>query len=135
MKLRQIVASGGLAVVLTTCLHLQAFADERPDTADADVTATATTSTPATKSTGTTKKAVRAANRTFSRSVQKALSHTKGLEGNPITVFGNASTGRVTLAGQVEREDQDHLAVEAAKKVRGVTSVNSRISLRPQGGA
>lgn len=132
MKLRQIVASGGLAVVLTACLHLQAFADERPDTAGADV---ATTSTTPAKSTGTTKKAVRAANRTFSRSVQKVLAHTKGLEGKPITVFGNASTGRVTLAGQVESEDQDHLAVDAARKARGVTSVNSRITLRPQGGA
>lgn len=129
MKLRQIVASGGLAVVLTTCLQLQAFADERPD---ADVAATSTT---ATTSTGTTKKAVRAANRTFSRSVQKVLARTKGLEGKPITVFGNASTGRVTLAGQVESEDQDHLAVEAARKARGVTSVTSRITLRPQGGA
>ncbi|WP_338641709.1 BON domain-containing protein [Burkholderia pyrrocinia] len=132
MKLRQIVASGGLAVVLTTCLQLQAFADERPDTAGADVAATSTTSTTAT---GTTKKAVRAANRTFSRSVQKVLARTKGLEGKPITVFGNASTGRVTLAGQVESEDQDHLAVEAARKARGVTSVTSRITLRPQGGA
>ncbi|PXX22550.1 BON domain-containing protein [Burkholderia sp. MS455] len=129
MKLRQIVASGGLAVVLTTCLQLQAFADERPDTAGADVAATSTTSP------GTTKKAIRAANRTFSRSVQKVLARTKGLEGKPITVFGNASTGRVTLAGQVESEDQDHLAVEVARKARGVTSVNSRITLRPQGGA
>ncbi|MPV57372.1 transporter [Burkholderia sp. HI2761] len=135
MKLRRIVASGGLAVVLTACLHLQAFADERPDTAGADVAATSTTATTSAQSAGTTKKAVRAANRTFSRSVQKVLAHTKGLEGKPITVFGNASTGRVTLAGQVESEDQDHLAVEAARKARGVTSVNSRITLRPQGGA
>ncbi|GAU07154.1 transporter [Burkholderia stabilis] len=113
-------------------MQLQAFADERPDTAGADVAATSTTSATAT---GTTKKAVRAANRTFSRSVQKVLARTKGLEGKPITVFGNASTGRVTLAGQVESEDQDHLAVEAARKARGVTSVTSRITLRPQGGA
>ncbi|WP_321803771.1 BON domain-containing protein [Burkholderia sp. BCC1993] len=129
MTLRQIVVTGGLAVVLTACLNLQAFADERPDTTGADA---AVASTPPS---GTSKKSVRAANRTFSRSVQKALSHTKGLEGKPITVFGNASTGRVTLAGQVESEDQDHLAVEAARKVRGVTSVNSRITLRPEGGA
>ncbi|MDR0246304.1 MAG: BON domain-containing protein [Burkholderia sp.] len=129
MKLRQRVVTGGLAVVLTACLNLPAFADERPDTAGAD---TAVTSTPAT---GSTKKAVRTANRTFSRSVQKALSRTKGLEGKTITAFGNASTGRVTLAGQVESEDQDRLAVEAAKKVRGVTSVTSRITLRSEGGA
>ncbi|AXF25754.1 transporter [Burkholderia pyrrocinia] len=129
MKFRQFVVSGGLAVVLTACVNLQAFADERPDATSADV---AVTSTPAT---GTAKKAVRTANRTFSRSVQKALSRTKGLEGKAITAFGNASTGRVTLAGQVESEDQDRLAVEAAKKVRGVTSVNSRITLRSEGGA
>ncbi|MBY4755300.1 BON domain-containing protein [Burkholderia dolosa] len=122
MKLRQIVATGGLAVVLAAGLNLQAFAGERPDTAGTDASAAPTAAAPA-------------ANRTFSRSVQKVLSRTKGLEGKPITVFGNASTGRVTLAGQVETEDQDHLAVDAARKVRGVTSVTSRITLRPQGGA
>jgi osmotically-inducible protein OsmY len=132
MKLRQIVATGGLAVVLAAGLNLHAFADERPDTAGTDASAVPTAAAPAA---GKSKKAVRAANRTFSRSVQKALSRTKGLEGKPITVFGNASTGRVTLAGQVETEDQDHLAVDAARKVRGVTSVTSRITLRPQGGA
>ncbi|KVL05140.1 transporter [Burkholderia territorii] len=129
MKLRHIVVTGGLAVALTAGTSLRAFADERPDTAGADA---ALTSTPAA---GTSKKAVRAANRTFSRSVQKALSRTKGLEGKPIAVFGNASTGHVTLSGQVESEDQDHLAVEAARKVRGVTSVNSRLTLREEGGA
>ncbi|CAG2347364.1 MULTISPECIES: BON domain-containing protein [Burkholderia] len=129
MKLRHIVVTGGLAVALIAGMNLRAFADERPDTAGADA---ALTTTPAA---GTSKKAVRAANRTFSRSVQKALSHTKGLEGKPIVVFGNASTGRVTLTGQVESEDLDHLAVEAARKVRGVTAVNSRITLRSEGGA
>ncbi|AIO37979.1 BON domain protein [Burkholderia cenocepacia] len=129
MKLRHIVVTGGLAVALLAGVNVRAFADERPDTAAADA---AQTSTPAA---GSSKKAVRAANRTFSRSVQKALSRTKGLEGTPIVVFGNASTGRVTLTGQVDSEDQDHLAVESARKVRGVTSVNSKITLRAEGGA
>ncbi|AOK06250.1 BON domain-containing protein [Burkholderia sp. AU19243] len=129
MKLRHIVVTGGLAVALLAGVNVRAFADERPDTAAADA---AQTSTPAA---GSSKKAVRAANRTFSRSVQKALSRTKGLEGTPIVVFGNASTGRVTLTGQVDSEDQDHLAVDAARKVRGVTSVNSKITLRAEGGA
>ena len=129
MKLRHIVVTGGLAVVLIAGVNLRAFADERLDTAGANA---AVTSTPAA---GTSKKAVRAANRTFSRTVEKALYRTKGLEGMPIAVFGNAATGRVTLSGQITSEDQDRLAVDAARKVRGVTSVNSRLTLREEGGA
>lgn len=75
MKLRHIVVTGGLAVALLAGVNVRAFADERPDTAAADA---AQTSTPAA---GSSKKAVRAANRTFSRSVQKALSRTKGAKG------------------------------------------------------
>ncbi|WP_175922961.1 BON domain-containing protein [Burkholderia latens] len=131
MKLRHIVVTGGLAVVLIAGLNLRAFADERPDAVGTEA---AVTSTPA-PAAGTSKKAVRAANRTFSRTIQKALSRTQGLEGMPIAVFGNAATGRVTLSGQIESEDQDRLAVEAARKVRGVTSVNSRLTLREVGGA
>ncbi|RQR49554.1 BON domain-containing protein [Burkholderia sp. Bp9140] len=125
MTFRQIVVNGGLAAVLIACLQLQAFADEPANATDTDAAVASTQ----------TKKATRAANRTFSRSIQKTLSRTKGLEGKAITVFGNAATGRVTLAGQVETEDEDHLAVESARKIRGVKSVSSKLMLREKGGA
>ncbi|MBR8132210.1 BON domain-containing protein [Burkholderia ambifaria] len=128
MKIRQVILNGGLAAVLLAGLQLQAFADESANAGtDAAVTSTPTAAQ--------TKKAARAANRTFSRSIQRTLSRTKGLQGQAITVFGNAATGQVTLAGQVQTEDEDHLAVESARKIRGVKSVKSELMLREKGGA
>ena len=66
--------------------------------------------------------------------VQKVLFKTKGLDATSIAVFGNAKTGQVTLAGQIGSQDQDGLAVDAAKQVHGVTSVTSKLTLRAQGG-
>ncbi|MBN3762958.1 BON domain-containing protein [Burkholderia sp. Ac-20365] len=124
MKLRQFVLGSGLAAVMAfSCT--QVFA---ADAAASD--ATATTGTQA----GATKKSIRAANRAFSRPIQKTISKTKGLEDTSITVFGNAKTGQVTLAGQVSSEDQDRLAVDTAKQAHGVTSVVSKLTLRQQGG-
>lgn len=127
MNLRQVVMSGSLAAVVAAFSCMPAFA---ANSADAAPDATVTTGKPD----GATKKSVRAANRAFSKTVQKALSRTKGLENASIAAFGNAKTGQVTLAGQVISEDQDGLAVDAAKKVQGVTSVSSKLTLRQQGG-
>ena len=129
MRIRQVILNGGLAAVLLAGLQLQAFADESANAASTDAAVTSTP-TPA-----QTKKATRAANRTFSRSIQRTLSRTKGLQGQAITVFANAATGQVTLAGQVQTEDEDHLAVESARKIRGVKSVKSELMLREKGGA
>lgn len=126
MNLRQFVMGSGLAAVI-------AFSCAPTFAADAAASATdaaATTAAPAT----TSKKSVRVANRAFSKTVQKTLLKTKGLEDSSITVFGNAKTGQVTLAGQIVSEDQDHLAVETAKQVHGVTAVVSKLTLRQQGG-
>lgn len=129
MKIRQVILNGGLAAVLLACMQLQAFAEESANAAGTDAAVTsAQTSTQ-------TKKATRAANRRFSRSIQGTLSRTKGLQGQAITVFANAATGQVTLAGQVQTEDEDHLAVESARKIRGVKSVKSELMLREKGGA
>jgi hyperosmotically inducible protein len=114
-----------MAVAGFTCT--QALAAESANAAQAQTVATS-------KEVGATKKSVRMANRAFYRTVHKTLFKTKGLEQSWITVFGNAKTGHVTLAGQIATEDQDGLDVDAAKKVQGVTSVSSTLSLREQGG-
>jgi osmotically-inducible protein OsmY len=124
MNLRQFVMGSGLAAVI-------AFSCTQVFAADAAASATdATTAAPA----ATSKKSIRVANRAFSKTVQKTLLKSKGLEDTSITAFGNAKTGQVTLAGQIASEDQDHLAVETAKQVRGVTAVVSKLTLRQQGG-
>ena len=128
MKIRQVILNGGLAVLIA-CLQLQASADESANGAGTEAAVTSA------QTSAQTKKATRAANRRFSRSIQNTLSRTKGLQGRAITVFANAATGQVTLAGQVQTEDEDHLAVESARKIRGVKSVKSELMLREKGGA
>jgi hyperosmotically inducible protein len=81
---------------------------------------------------GVSKKAARAANRVFARKVHQALNRTKGLEGADIAVFANSRTGEVILGGFIDRQDQEHIATEAAGKVPGVKSVTSKLVLRPQ---
>lgn len=130
MNLRQLMMSSSLAaMVVLSSSH--AFA--AGPVAVASDAAVATTGTPGAQA-GDTKKSVRAANRAFSKTVQKTLSKTKGLEDTSITVFGKANTGQVTLAGQIASEDQDRLAVDTARQVHGVTAVTSKLTLRQQGG-
>jgi osmotically-inducible protein OsmY len=126
MKLQQLVMSGGLVIALAVFAYKPAFA--------ADAVVAASDSTVATSTPAPTKKSVRVANRAFSKTVQKAILKTKGLEATSIAVFGNAKTGHVTLAGQIDIADQDGLAVDAATKVQGVSSVSSNLTLRQQGG-
>ncbi|MEM5344196.1 BON domain-containing protein [Paraburkholderia azotifigens] len=129
MKLRQFLMSSSLtAAVAFSCAPVFAA-----DAAASATDAAATTTRSATQS-GASKKQIRAANRAFSKTVQKTILKTKGLEDTSITAFGNAKTGAVTLAGQITSEDQDRLAVETARQVHGVTSVTSKLTLRQQGG-
>ena len=130
MKLRQVVMSGSLAAALAAISCMPVFAADAAAAAASAPAATASSTAPAASS----KKSVRAANRAFSKNVQKSLAKTKGLDQTSIAVFGNAKTGQVTLAGQIASEDQEGVAVEAAKHVRGVTSVSSKLTLREQGG-
>jgi osmotically-inducible protein OsmY len=127
MNLRQVVVNGSLAALLAAASCMPAFAAESSDAASGATVAAA-------KPTGATKKSVRVANRAFSRTVQKALLKTKGLDQASIAAFGNAKTGQVTLAGQIASQDQESVAVDAAKQVHGVTSVSSKLTLREQGG-
>lgn len=127
MNFRQLVVSGGLAIAVAAVGYTPAFAANSAAAASDTTVATSKSETP-------TKKSIRAANRAFSKTVQKSLSRTKGLEETTIAAFGNAKTGHVTLAGQIASQDQDGLAVDAAKKVQGVTSVSSKLTLRQEGG-
>lgn len=127
MTLRQLVASSGLAFAVAAFAYTPAFAADTAAAASDTAVTASTQSAP-------TKKSVRAANRAFSKTVQKAIFKTKGLDEASIAVFGDAKTGHVTLAGQIASEDQDGLAVDAAKQVHGVTSVSSKLTLRQQGG-
>jgi osmotically-inducible protein OsmY len=80
---------------------------------------------------GGSKKADRAANRLFAKKVHQVLNRTKGLAGTDIAVFANAQTGEVILSGFIDTANQEHIATDAASKVQGVTSVSSKIVLRP----
>jgi len=131
MKLRHLVVSSGLALAAAAFAYTPAFAADAVAAASGSSVSASSVSP---SNPAPSKKSVRAANRTFSKTVQKALFRTKGLEDATIAVFGNAKTGHVTLAGQIESDDQEGLAVDAAKKVQGVTSVSSKLTLREQGG-
>lgn len=133
MNLRQLMMSSSLAAMVVLSSSHAFAAGPVAAASDAAVATVATTVTPGAQA-GDTKKSVRAANRAFSRTVQKTLSKTQGLEDTSITVFGKAKTGQVTLAGQIASEDQDRLAVDTAKQVHGVTAVTSKLTLRQQGG-
>lgn len=80
------------------------------------------------------KKAERAADRAFAKKVRQAIVRAPGVGHAQVTVFANAKTGDVTLAGQITDESQDRAAVDAARRVPGVTSVKSRLQLRLEGG-
>jgi hyperosmotically inducible periplasmic protein len=82
---------------------------------------------------GGDKRAVRAANRHFSSIVQHAIYKDQNVEDIDIVVFGNASTGKVILSGFISDPSQEQTAINAARKVPGVTSVSSLLTLREEG--
>lgn len=128
MNLRQFAVTSTFAAVIAAFSSMPAFAADAVSATPDATTATNSAASPP-------KKAVRAANRAFSKTVQKALDKNRDLSNSTIAAFGNAQTGRVTLAGQIASQDQDGLAVATAKKVAGVTSVSSNLTLRTEGGS
>ncbi|MEC5408510.1 BON domain-containing protein [Paraburkholderia sp. MPAMCS5] len=89
--------------------------------------------TPASSATGTSlaasdasdARAARTANRKLAHRVENALARTRGL--NSARIIVTARDGRVTLSGAVNYNEQIPLALDAARKVDGVTDVESRI--------
>jgi hyperosmotically inducible periplasmic protein len=122
MKLKNTVTGIAAMILLTAGVHAQ--------TSSSDATAAAPAASPAPSSHSSD----RATNRAFARRVQKAIFRTKGLEDTEIVVFAKAKTGDVTLAGFIVSEDQDQLAQDAAKKVPGVKSVTSKLTLQEDNG-
>jgi osmotically-inducible protein OsmY len=70
-------------------------------------------------------KTARAANRRLAHRVENALARTRGLISARIIV--TARDGRITLSGAVNYNEQIALALDAARKVDGVTEVENRI--------
>ncbi|ABC38767.1 transport-associated domain protein [Burkholderia thailandensis E264] len=75
-------------------------------------------------------KAARKSNRKLGYAVRKAISKVNGVNVSNITV--RARGGVVTLGGSVPDASQIDKAVEAAKGVAGVVSVNNKLSVQPQ---
>jgi hyperosmotically inducible periplasmic protein len=79
------------------------------------------------------RKAVRAANRQFSRTIQREIYKDQDVDDIDIVVFGNVATGKVILAGFISDPSQEQAAINAARRVPGVTAVASRLTLREEG--
>ncbi|KGR96736.1 BON domain-containing protein [Burkholderia sp. ABCPW 111] len=75
-------------------------------------------------------KTARKSNRKLGYAVRKAISKVNGVNVSNITV--RAKGGVVTLEGSVPDASQIDKAVEAAKGVTGVASVNNKLSVQPQ---
>jgi hyperosmotically inducible periplasmic protein len=82
---------------------------------------------------GAGKKAVRAANRQFSTAIEHAIYKDQNVEDVDIVAFGNVATGKVILSGFISDPSQEQTAINAARKVPGVTSVKSVLTLREEG--
>ncbi len=75
------------------------------------------------------KKVIRRENRLLSKAVHRALASTKGLTHTHIVAFAKAQSGDVVLAGFIEDPQQEQIAIDAARKVPGVASVESKLTL------
>lgn len=75
-------------------------------------------------------KTARKSNRKLGYAVRKAISKVNGVNVSNITV--RTKGGVVTLEGSVPDASQIDKAVEAAKGVAGVVSVNNKLSVQPQ---
>jgi hyperosmotically inducible periplasmic protein len=73
------------------------------------------------------RKAMKAADKSLARAVRKAVEHVKGLDATRIAIV--AHNGTVTLAGSVPDASQVDTAVQHAKAVPGVTTVVNRLEV------
>jgi len=76
------------------------------------------------------RKAIRAENSRFSHEVLHAIYGDHDVEDpEMISVFGNAATGQVVIAGYITNLGQEQAAIKAARQVPGVTDVTSKLTL------
>lgn len=140
MKVRVKALLGGIVMVSSLACYAQATTDTTAASGAAAASAAPVASgaqaapakAPATAR--SSKKADRAANRALSKKVYKAITKAPGIGNAEVTVFAQAKTGAVTLAGYVTDESQDKVAQDAARQVPGVKSVTSKLRLRMEGG-
>ncbi|KDB10486.1 transport-associated protein [Burkholderia sp. lig30] len=97
--------------------------------AHAQTTVDAASGTAASAPTAATKKVIRRENRQLSNAVHRALTSTKGLTHTHIVAFAKAQSGDVVLAGFIDDPKQEQIAIDAARKVPGVASVESKLTL------
>ncbi|AOJ70699.1 MULTISPECIES: BON domain-containing protein [Burkholderia] len=115
-------AVAGMIVAALACGN--AFAQASEPAAAASEPAAATNASKAAA------KTARKSNRKLGYAVRKAISKVNGVNVSNITV--RAKGGVVTLEGSVPDASQIDKAVEAAKGVTGVASVNNKLSVQPQ---
>ncbi|MFM0715432.1 BON domain-containing protein [Paraburkholderia strydomiana] len=115
MKVVQFIKRVGGAVIVLACLDAQAQPASSAQAASYPVQVT---------------KDAKAANRQLARDVRRALKEARhrGLRFRNITV--RANDGVVSLSGSVPEASQVDLAIDTAKGVPGVQSVNSRLAVR-----
>ena len=119
MKLTSLLRlAGGLLVVLGT---VTAYAQTSSAPAEASTEAPASASA----------RSIRQANRLLARDVRRTLVRVRGLDSGNIVVV--ARGGSVMLGGSVPAASQIELATEAAKGVKGVTSVSEKLTIRAVG--
>jgi hyperosmotically inducible periplasmic protein len=121
MNIRKVM-TGSLALLFSSMVFAQASVDSS-GMVGADAMGTSAVS----------KSSVRTANRHFALKVQRAIYHDHSLGEADIIVFGNAQTGKVVLVGLITDPTQEQTAVDAAKKVAGVTGVTSKLSVHEAG--
>jgi hypothetical protein len=90
----------------------------------------ATTQTPATATSIPAAKSVKKAGHQLGYSVRKALAKAQGVDVSNISV--RARGGSVTLTGTVPDEGQIDKAGDAAKTVKGVSSVDNKLTVMQQ---
>ncbi|QBR03752.1 BON domain-containing protein [Paraburkholderia pallida] len=126
MKFRKTLLLGALPILFATGVYAQAAGNS----VSSEVTATSAQSA---KPTRAERKAIRVQNRAFAKTVSQAIFKDHELDGSDIAVFANAKTGSVVLAGYITDESQDQKAQDVARKVHGVTSVTSKLTLEMEG--
>ncbi|MGU3780396.1 BON domain-containing protein [Burkholderia metallica] len=136
MKIRFVAVAGCIAL-LPMLGHAQSGAPNAdvsgPQLATKSPAASSVASTSPSAEARSAKKADRAADRAFAKKVRQAIAKAPGIGGAQVTVFAKVKTGDVMLAGQMTDPSQEQVAVDAARRVPGVTSVKSRLRVRLEG--
>ncbi|AFR17072.1 unnamed protein product [Burkholderia pseudomallei] len=123
-RMKSIVSKAVAGMIVAALACGNAFAQASGAAAEASAPAAAQNASKAAA------KTARKSNRKLGYAVRKAISKVNGVNVSNITV--RTKGGVVTLEGSVPDASQIDKAVEAAKGVAGVVSVNNKLSVQPQ---